>query len=270
MANETGCLSIFLLPFLLFFGGYNTNVAPSVDVEVPIVEATSSERATYTLTYISEVPLSDEAWQMVHLAVEQRLRIWEQSEFADSGVAIEPLFDVRLGDDTLIIQLYGDFITTNDVDALLMRGGYLELVDLSGVSQDVLAEYTGREIMTTARIVREGIEEGGMIVFPTVIDSDGFVTALALASDFGGYMVEVTLTDASAQALGDFTIAHIGQPLAIVLDGIVLSVPVVQSRIESPVIISGNFSEDEAQTLALQLNSIPLDATLILQSIGAE
>ena len=54
---------------------------------------------------------------------------------------------------------------------------------------------------------------------------------------------------------GPFTGARIGEPLAIVLDGEVLSAPTIEARLDTGGVITGQFSEQEAKQLALQLRS---------------
>ena len=70
-----------------------------------------------------------------------------------------------------------------------------------------------------------------------------------------------------AQAFASFTSANIGQPLAIVLDGEVLSAPTVQARIDDSGEITGAFTQDDARTLALQLRSGALPVSLSIESI---
>ncbi len=65
---------------------------------------------------------------------------------------------------------------------------------------------------------------------------------------------------------GPFTGAHVGEPLAIVLDGVVLSAPRINSRLDTGGVIQGNFTQHEAQQLALQLRSGALPIPLRVES----
>ncbi|MCA0946358.1 protein translocase subunit SecD, partial [Salipiger pacificus] len=66
-----------------------------------------------------------------------------------------------------------------------------------------------------------------------------------------------------ARAFGDFTAAHIGEPFAIVLDGKVLSAPVIQSHIPGGSgIITGNFSVEQTTELSTLLRAGALPAEL--------
>jgi protein-export membrane protein SecD len=87
-----------------------------------------------------------------------------------------------------------------------------------------------------------------------------------------------TFNQAGARAFGQFTLSHVRQPFAIVLDGKVLSAPVIQE----PILggsgqISGNFSVESANALAIQLKSgaLPADLTVVEErtvgpSLGAD
>jgi protein-export membrane protein SecD len=70
-----------------------------------------------------------------------------------------------------------------------------------------------------------------------------------------------------AQAFASFTSANIGQPLAIVLDGEVLSAPTIQARIDDSGEITGAFTQEDARTLSLQLRSGALPVSLSIESI---
>lgn len=66
-----------------------------------------------------------------------------------------------------------------------------------------------------------------------------------------------------ARRFGDYTAANIGSPFAIVLDGKVISAPVIQSHIAGGSgIITGNFTVEEANRLAVLLSAGALPATM--------
>ncbi len=81
-----------------------------------------------------------------------------------------------------------------------------------------------------------------------------------------------------ARKFGRFTQANVGRPFAIVLDGKVLSAPVIQTAILGGTgQISGNFTVDSANRLAVQLRSgaLPVDMTIVEErtvgpSLGAD
>ncbi len=85
------------------------------------------------------------------------------------------------------------------------------------------------------------------------------------------------LTQDAARRFDRFTSANIGNRLAIVLDGIVLSAPAIQDRISDQGVITGAADQQEAADLALNLRagSLPAGAKLIEErtvgpSLGAD
>ena len=86
--------------------------------------------------------------------------------------------------------------------------------------------------------------------------------------------VSFRFNPAGGRAFGDYTAANIGKPFAIVLDNQVISAPVIQSHIAGGSgIITGNFSVEEAQRLAvlLRAGALPAEITVLEQrTIGPE
>jgi preprotein translocase subunit SecD len=106
--------------------------------------------------------------------------------------------------------------------------------------------------------------------FNTVMTGAGLRDAQARLGGQGGtqYVVGFELNTGSpeAQAFAAHTGANIGQPLAIVLDGEVLSAPIIQARLDDGGEITGNFTREEAITLAVQLRSGALPVSLSIES----
>ncbi len=86
--------------------------------------------------------------------------------------------------------------------------------------------------------------------------------ATASRGQFGQPNVEFTLTPSGAQAFGDLTGKNVGNGLAIVLDGRVVSAPVIKSKISDRGQIEGNFTAQEVQDLVLVLKSGALPASI--------
>lgn len=94
-------------------------------------------------------------------------------------------------------------------------------------------------------------------------------------TDQNGYpAVGFRFNPTGARAFGDFTQNHIGEPFAIVLDGKVISAPVIQSHIAGGSgIITGHFTSQEATDLALLLRAGALPAGMTFleeRTIGPE
>ncbi len=88
----------------------------------------------------------------------------------------------------------------------------------------------------------------------------------------GKFMIEFALKPEAKQIFADYTSTHIGQVLAIVLDGRVISTPVIQTAItEGSGVITGNFTEESANALAIQLRygALPIPVKIVqTQTIG--
>jgi preprotein translocase subunit SecD len=78
----------------------------------------------------------------------------------------------------------------------------------------------------------------------------------------------------AARVFGDYTLANIGSPFAIVLDNEVISAPTIQSHIPGGSgIITGNFTTEEATNLAvlLRAGALPAELTFLEErTIGPE
>lgn len=86
-------------------------------------------------------------------------------------------------------------------------------------------------------------------------------------------VVQISFTDEGTKRFGDLTRDNVGAPIAIVLDGQIVSAPVVQTAITDGVaIITGGFTVDEAKQLSIQLNAgaLPVPVSLIEErTVGA-
>lgn len=88
---------------------------------------------------------------------------------------------------------------------------------------------------------------------PVITNSD-IIEASARKSLYGDtYGVEVTLSIQGAQRMVSLSRAHIGKPLAILIDGKVISVPIVISEISDRVGIYDVFTKEEAERIAQKL-----------------
>ncbi len=78
----------------------------------------------------------------------------------------------------------------------------------------------------------------------------------------GGMIVNFTLTKDGAARFANVTGNNVGKRLAIVLDNRVVSAPVIDERISDRGEIRGNFTPEQAKTLALELRSGALPASI--------
>jgi protein-export membrane protein SecD len=149
--------------------------------------------------------------------------------------------------------------------AAISQTALLELVDFSGLA-DKMTQFEGLTIATN------GHDDEGQAnpltgeAFETVLTGADFqsVEVAAASYDPNQWVINFELSEEAAVIFGDYTEAHVGEPLAIVLDGRVLSTPAIQARLDSLGVITGNFTKREAEQLAAQLRAgaLPLPLTV--------
>jgi len=103
-------------------------------------------------------------------------------------------------------------------------------------------------------------------VYHTVMTGAILQDATPDRDQIGRWQIRFTLTAEGSRLFGEYTSAHIGQNLAIVLDKKVLSAPRIQSAITGGQgVITGNFTADEATRLAdlLKYGALPVPFKII-------
>jgi len=126
-------------------------------------------------------------------------------------------------------------------------------------------------------MVLPAMEEGGgaYIVEETPVVSGSELTNAQPSFDQNGQpVVTFRFNPAGARAFGDFTVENVGEPFAIVLDGEVVSAPVIREAIRGGAgQISGNFTVEETNELAILLRAgaLPADLTFLQErTIGPQ
>ena len=192
------------------------------------------------------------------------------------GVA-EPLI-VKQGDRWIVVQLPG---ITNSAQAkdLIGKTALLEfrMVDSSEAAQKALSKiaelgnpFVGEQVSTAAaKLVPaedqlfRGKESSVYLLSKTApLTGAGLETArVETGGDYGAPVVAFKFKPDAAVAFGALTGANVGHNMAIVLDNIVYSAPVIKSRIGGGSgIIEGNFTVDDAKALAIVLRAGALPA----------
>lgn len=176
------------------------------------------------------------------------------------------------GSNRILVELPGVTDPQQAVDTI-QATALLEFVNFSGLGAQA-ADYDGRKILTTRQfeIASENeVQPEGEVSpltgqpFQTVMDGSGLQAASPQYQN-GQWFISFELTPEGAAIFGPYTGANVGQPMAIVLDGTVLSAPVINAQLTDGGIIEGSFTEQEAQQLALQLRSGALPIPLAVES----
>lgn len=155
--------------------------------------------------------------------------------------------------------------------ATISQTALLELVDFSGLANQI-TDFDAVTIATGLRDEAEG--QTNPLTgkpFKTILTGADFIsTAAEVASyDPNQWVINFELSEEAAAIFGDYTESHIGEPLGIVLDGRILSIPIIQSRLDSQGSISGNFTQAEAEQLAAQLRAGALPLSLTVASFDS-
>jgi preprotein translocase subunit SecD len=115
-------------------------------------------------------------------------------------------------------------------------------------------------------VVYPSLDEAGVYYLlerRAVVSGDQLVDAQPSFDQNGRPAVNFRFNPQGGAAFGRYTAANIGNPFAIVLDGEVISAPVIQSHIPGGTgIITGNFTVEESTQLAILLRSGALPAEI--------
>ncbi len=158
-------------------------------------------------------------------------------------------------------QIVGKIPKHIDRQALLDRLssiGFLELVDL------------GKNRLPLSSVIKTDQEIGYLPqaqgdAWHTILINEDFQSANVLKTENGGYEIAFTLKPEAASILEEHTRANIGSILAIVLDKVIISEPVINAPIsDGSVVITGDFSQQSANNLAAVLESEKLPFPIIL------
>lgn len=188
------------------------------------------------------------------------------------GVA-EPLVQTE-GDRRILVELPG-IDNPDEAVSLIQETALLEFVD------------TGTVPLTEGTCIRTNLNQGPSRcefgpdgsqlpitapTYETVMTGAAIQSAESASSNFGQYYVDFTLRAEDRDLFANYTRDNQGNFLTIVLDKQVISSPRISAVIEGQGTITGNFTLEEAQKLALQLRFGSLPIPLVIDStrqIGA-
>ncbi len=171
---------------------------------------------------------------------------------------------VQLGGSNRIIVELPEVDNPDQAISLIRETGRLEFVEVLNLEvADGARLLTSLAASTTVALTQtESITDFytyGSRIFPTVMTGAELEdAAVDIDQSTGGRIIAFTLTDAGQAIFSQYTLDHIGDFLAITLDGVVVSAPRIQDHIpgRSGIISSGNptgFSANEAEDIAIKL-----------------
>ncbi|MDX2138381.1 MAG: protein translocase subunit SecD [Chloroflexota bacterium] len=183
----------------------------------------------------------------------------------------EPAIQV-LGNERILVELPGVTDAQTAIDTI-RQTALLEFVNFRGLNFQQIQQLEGQRILTTARPTVTQSPDGTAAAvspltgqpFETVM-TGAMLQAAAAVLEQTQWVIQFELKPEAADIFGPYTGANIGQPMAIVLDGVVLSAPTIQAQLTTGGIITGDFDEETSRTLALQLRSGALPIPLVVET----
>jgi protein-export membrane protein SecD len=241
--SGSGCLTSIVMMIAAIFGTFMAAFSSSSSTLVDL------SNSTEIVTHVSLAPVgtfTPDELQQAKEVITKRLE----------GLGLSAA-TVEVVDDKTISVGLPQVEDINDVVQTISTRGLLEFVDFSDVPD--YAQWTGQAILTTGQgdhpiSTTSTVNPTTNKPFETVLTGTDILSVSAeLNQQFSQWQVNITFSDEAGKILGDYTRAHIGKPLGIVLDGKPVSIPIVQSEISTQVVIQGNFTEQETKRLAVQL-----------------
>ena len=166
-----------------------------------------------------------------------------------NGLGVSEVLMQTAGNRRIVAEFPG-VSNPEEVVAALKQTALLEFVDMG--------DTPGTQVEGTTIVTDTDSSQAtaGQTVYHTVMTGAGLDTVAVGSSTLQGYSISFTLKADASKAFADYTTANVGKTLAIVLDKKVISAP----NIKEPITggqgsISGSFTLDSANTLAIQLRS---------------
>jgi protein-export membrane protein SecD len=205
------------------------------------------------------------------MAVEQSIEVVRRR--VDETGTREPTI-VRQGEDRVLVQLPGER-DPERLKRLLGKTAKLtfQLVDLSASVEDAKMGRLPAGSMLLPADRADKFASDYVVKRQIIISGDMLVDSQPSFQD-NEPVVSFRFDSRGAAKFADVTSQNIGKPFAIILDGKVISAPVIRSAIVGGSgIISGSFTTESAKDLALLLRAGALPAPLTIlevRSVGAE
>lgn len=213
---------------------------------------------------LSKVEAADQsnAMEGIRDVIERRVNFF--------GVS-EPVVQVS-GQNRLIVELAG-ITDVNQAIQMIGETPFLEFKEEVSNYEELLTEFQ-KKIDSGQATELDSFALNDQLFVSTGLNGKHIKRAqVSFDPQTGQPQVNLELNDEGAKLFGEITQRNIGKRVAIYLDGLPISVPVVQTEISNgQAVISGGFKSQEAKLLATRLNSgaLPVPIKLISQqTIGA-
>jgi len=168
----------------------------------------------------------------------------------------------QVAGDKYILGEFPGLTNTEEVIATVKQTGLLEFVDAGTtflpegtvIATDYgLAEAATNDPAVIPVVTAEGVVEPADYVFHTVMLGSQIKNVSVEVDPTGGFVIPFEVTAESTKMFREYTSANINKNLAIVLDKRVISCPTIQGALDGGGQISGNFTSETANNLAVTL-----------------
>jgi preprotein translocase subunit SecD len=181
-------------------------------------------------------------------------------ESRSNGLGVSEVTFQTSGTRYIIGELPGVTKSEQIID-VIKQTGQLEFVNFGNTPFEA-----GTIVNTTLGNAPEGAINDQ--VYETVMTGSDLTEASVGRTQLGEYEVQFTLTDNGQKIFSQYTAQNVGTYLGIVLDKKVISAPVIKTAItDKSGVISGGFTYDSANALAVQLRYGSLPLPLVVEQI---
>jgi preprotein translocase subunit SecD len=166
-------------------------------------------------------------------------------------------------------RIVGEFpgaTNADEVIATLKTTGILEFVDFGDTYMEpdtiVKTDFNSQGPLPSTDTTLPGTADK---IYHTVMTGDKLTNITVQTDQLGKFVIGFVLKDDGPTIFGNYTTNNVGKYLGIVLDKKVLSCPAIQDPITTEGIITGNFTYETANALAVQLRygSLPIPLKVI-------
>jgi preprotein translocase subunit SecD len=229
------------------------------------ISVATRDNQVLEISFVAEAAKADAA-----MAVEQSIETIRRR--IDSLGTKEPTI-TRQGLDRIVIQAAGES-DPEKLKSVIGKTAKLtfQMVDEAVTPEDMAAGRIppGSEMLAS----EDGYVPAYAVRKRAVVSGDELTDSRqTFDSQSGNPVVSFSFNGQGTRKFGDATARNIGKKFAIVLDGKIISAPVINSAITGGGIITGNFTPESAAELALLLRSGALPAPLNVEeqrTVGAE
>ena len=181
----------------------------------------------------------------------------------------------KQGKDKILVELPGIKTQEDEQNArdIISKAAHLQLMAVDEDRMDQVESMSEEEAEEYGDVILKD-ENGRKYILKQVpiLDGSMLTDARVAFSQANQPVINFTLNSAGAKIFGDFSGKNVGKRLAVVLDNVIYSAPVIRERIGGGSgQISGNFSVAEAHNVAIALRSGALLAPVELlekRSVG--